>query len=150
MFPDWYKVMNGSRVHNSETNCPQLFTSDQPNGFSNGNGTQQSTGGQASAHKTKTVNSNVSSDTVGSTTDQSQQSTSSEQRQYADNFNEWSCSASTSRGSSNTVINQRQRDITSDRTDNSKHVESTGCLNQNANYSNVSANCRDLPPQGNG
>ena len=103
-----------------------------------------------SAHKTKTVNSNVSSDTAGYTTDQSQQSTSSEQRQYADNFNEWSCSASTSRGSSNTVINQCQRDITSDRTDNSKHVESTGCLNQNANYSNVSANCRDLPPQGNG
>ena len=47
MFPGWYKVMNGSRVHNSETNCPQLFTSDQPNDFSNGNGTQQSTGGQA-------------------------------------------------------------------------------------------------------
>ena len=25
MFPDWYKVMNGSRVHNSETNCPNCL-----------------------------------------------------------------------------------------------------------------------------
>ena len=154
MFPDWYKVMNGSRVHNSETNCPQVHTSDQPNGFSNGNGTQQSTDDQAtrslSVHKTNTVNSIVSSDTAGSITDQLRQSTSSEQRQYAGNVNKVSCSASTSRGSSDTVVNQRQREVTSDRTDNSKRVESTGCLNQDANHSNVSANSRDLPPQGNG
>ena len=52
--------------------------------------------------------------------------------------------------SSDTVVNQRQREVTSDRTDNSKRVESTGCLNQDATHSNVSANSRDLPPQGNG
>ena len=103
-----------------------------------------------SVHKTNTVNSIVSSDTAGSITDQLRQSTSSEQRQYAGNVNKVSCSASTSRGSSDTVVNQHQREVTSDRTDNSKRVESTGCLNQDANHSNVSANSRDLPPQGNG
>ena len=99
-----------------------------------------------SFHKTNTVNSIVSSDTAGSITDHLRQSTSSEQRQYAGNVNKVSCSASTSRGPSDTVVNE----VTSDRTDNSKRVESTGCLNQDATHSNVSANSRDLPPQGNG